>query len=156
MTPFGDLHNDFGGIAFALGWLIMVVPFAFSLIFITREMVIGDEERLEDEIKQGVHDYARSYKKTIKTETKTNNSSQMETPMAKKPLFIKLAGLIVSVLITYVTVKGIVGDGGRDLTSIGLVLMWSLFFLTQGVLWWVVTSQGKQDFYQDVTNQRRM
>ncbi|PGZ92066.1 hypothetical protein [Bacillus sp. AFS029533] len=154
MTPFGDLHNDLGGIAFALGWLIIVVPFAFTLIYITREMAIGDEERLEEEIKQGVHDYARSNKKLVKTET--NHSPQMETTMAKRPIFIKLVVLIVSVLITYVTVKGIYGDGKSDLTSIGLVVMWSLFFLTQGVLWWVATSQGKQDVYQDVTIQRRM
>ncbi|WP_129688404.1 hypothetical protein [Gottfriedia acidiceleris] len=154
MTPFGDLHNDFGGIAFALGWLIIVVPFAFSLIFITKEMAIGDEERLQDEIKQGVHDYARSYKKPFITET--NDSPQMDTSMAKRPLLIKLIGLIMSGLITYVTVKGIYGDGNRDITSIGLVVMWSLFFLTQGVLWWVTTSQGKQDVYQDVTNQRRL
>ncbi|MEE6450349.1 hypothetical protein RAH41_07245 [Gottfriedia acidiceleris] len=154
MIPFGDLHNDLGGIAFALGWLIIVVPFAFTLIYITREMAIGDEERLQDEIKQGVHDYARSIKKPLITEN--NHLPQFDTTMAKRPLFIKLVGLIVSVLITYVTVKGIYGDGNSDITSIGFVVMWSLFFLTQGVLWWVTTSQGKQDVYQDVTIQRRM
>ncbi len=149
MTPFGGLHNDLGGIAFALGWLIIVVPFAFTLI-----KAINDEERLQEEIKQGVHNYARSYEKPILTEI--NDSPQMDTTMTKRPLLIKLVGLIVSVLITYVTVKGIYGDGNSDLTSIGLVVMWSLFFLTQGVLWWVATSQGKQDVYQDVTFQRRM
>ncbi|MGG0176281.1 hypothetical protein [Gottfriedia acidiceleris] len=154
MTPFGDLHNDLGGIAFALGWLIIVVPFAFTLIYITKEMAIGDEERLQDEIKQGLHNYARTNKKPFITET--NDSPQMDTTMAKRPLLIKLVVLIVSVLITYVTVKGIYGDGNSDITSIGLVVMWSLFFLTQGALWWVATSQGKQDVYQDVTNQRRM
>lgn len=154
MTPFGDLHLDFGGIAFALGWIVIVVPFAMSLIFITKEMIIGDEEKLQNEIKLGVHDYARSYKKTFVTET--NDSPQMDTSISKTPLIIKLVGLIVSVLITFVTVKGIYGDGGTDLTSIGLVLMWSLFFLTQGVLWWVAISQGKQDVYQDVTNQRSL
>ncbi|XRG76883.1 hypothetical protein V5E38_13575 [Rossellomorea sp. GAMAL-10_SWC] len=154
MTPFGDLHNDLGGIAFALGWLIIVVPFAFTLIYVTREMAIGDEERLQDEIKQGVHDYARSNKKQFITET--TDSPQMDTTMAKRPLPLKLVGLVVSVLITYVTVKGIYGDGNIDITSIGLVVMWSLFFLTQGVLWWVATSQGKQDVYQDVSLQRRM
>lgn len=154
MTPFGDLHNDLGGIAFALGWLIIVVPFAFTLIFITKEMAIGDEERLQDEIKQGVHDYARTNKELFIT--KTNDTPQMDTSMAKRPLPIRLLGIIVSVLITYVTVKGIYGDGNSDLTSIGLVVMWGLFFLTQGVLWWVTTSQGKQDVYQDVTIQRRM
>ncbi|MEH7609851.1 hypothetical protein [Gottfriedia acidiceleris] len=154
MTPFGDLHNDLGGIAFALGWLIIVVPFAFTLIYITKEMAIGDEERLQDEIEQGVHDYARSIKKPLITET--NDSPQIDTTMAKRPLPIRLVGLIVSALITYVTVKGIYGDGNSDITSFGLVVMWSLFFLTQGVLWWVATSQGKQDVYQDVSFQRRM
>lgn len=72
------------------------------------------------------------------------------------PIPIRLVGLVVSALITYVTVKGIYGDGNSDITSIGLVVMWSLFFLTQGVLWWVATSQGTQDVYQDVSFQRRM
>lgn len=154
MTPFGDLHLDFGGIAFALGWLVIVVPFAFSLIYITKEMAIGDEEKLQDEIKRGVHDYARSYKKPFVT--KTNDSQQTDTSISKTPLIIKSIVLIVSGLITCVTVKGIYGDGGTDLTSIGLVLMWILFFLTQGVLWWVATSQGKQDVYQDVSKQRSL
>jgi hypothetical protein len=57
MTPFGDLHLDFGGLAFGLGWLLIVIPFTFSLIFITKEMAMGDEERLQDEIKRGVHNY---------------------------------------------------------------------------------------------------
>lgn len=57
MTPFGDLHLDFGGIAFGLGWLVIVIPFTCALIYITKEMVTGDEERLQDEIKRGVHIY---------------------------------------------------------------------------------------------------
>jgi|GEM_PF-5901711 len=93
MTPLGDLHNDLGGIAFALGWLIIVVPFAFTLIYITKEMAINDEERLQEEIKQGVHNYARSYEKPILTEI--NDSPQMDTTMTKRPLLIKLVGLIV-------------------------------------------------------------
>jgi hypothetical protein len=68
----------------------------------------------------------------------------------------KLAIFIAGILITCMTIWGIYGNGNIELVIMGHIIMWSLYFIAQGVLWWVVAGQGMQDVYQDVTKQRRL
>lgn len=68
----------------------------------------------------------------------------------------KLIISLVGIIITCITIWSIYGNGDFELVVVGHVIMWILYFTAQGVLWWVVADQGKQDVYQDVMSQRRL